>query len=97
MCTSLYLLIPILTFSQVGIGTTTPNPSSILELESTTQTFVPPRMTGAEMYAIPTPLNGSIVYNTTEDAMYIKNSSGWQSMYFVNNDVLLLNKEFSRK
>ena len=82
------------TIAQVGIGTTTPSASSILELESTTQTFVPPRMTGAEMYAIVSPLNGSIVYNTTEDAMYIKNSAGWQSMFFVNNDVLLLNKEF---
>ena len=81
--------------AQVGIGTTTPSPSSILELQSTTQTFVPPRMTGAEMNAIAAPLNGSIVYNTTEDAMYIKTSTGWQSMFFVNNDVLLLNKEFS--
>ncbi|MFD2907701.1 hypothetical protein ACFSX9_03030 [Flavobacterium ardleyense] len=83
------------TVAQVGIGTTTPSPSSILELQSTTQTFVPPRMTGAEMNAITAPLNGSIVYNTTEDAMYIKTSAGWQSMFFVNNDVLLLNKEFS--
>jgi hypothetical protein len=83
------------TVGQVGIGTTTPNSSSILELESTTQTFVPPRMTGAEMYAISSPLNGSIVYNTTEDAMYVKTASGWQSMFFVNNDVLLLNREFN--
>ncbi len=84
----------IFTIAQVGIGTTSPSASSILELESTTQTFVPPRMTGAEMYAITAPLNGSIVYNTTEDAMYVKTNSGWQSMFFVNNDVLLLNKDF---
>ncbi len=83
------------TIAQVGIGTTTPNASSILELESTTQTFVPPRMTATQMYAIPTPLNGSIIYNTTEDAMYIKTSAGWQSMLFVSNDVVLLNKEFT--
>jgi hypothetical protein len=83
------------TIAQVGIGTTTPNASSILELESTTQTFVPPRMTATQMYAIPTPLNGSIIYNTTEDAMYIKTSAGWQSMLFVSNDVILLNKEFT--
>lgn len=83
------------TIAQVGIGTTTPNASSILELESTTQTFVPPRMTATQMYDIPTPLNGSIIYNTTEDAMYIKTSAGWQSMLFVSNDVILLNKEFT--
>ncbi len=94
--TALFLLFQVYTINaQVGIGTTTPNASSILELESTTQTFVPPRMTATQMYAIPTPLNGSIVYNTTEDAMYIKTSAGWQSMFFVNNDVILLNKEFT--
>lgn len=95
LLTLFFSITSIFTIAQVGIGTTTPSASSILELESTTQTFVPPRMTGIEMYAIAAPLDGSIVYNTTEDAMYIKTNSGWQSMFFVNNDVLLLNKEFS--
>lgn len=93
--TFLLIINSLVTYAQVGIGTTTPSSSSILELESSTQTFVPPRMTGAQMYAIPSPLNGSIVYNTTEDAMYVKTASGWQSMFFVNNDVILLNREFS--
>ena len=81
--------------AQVAIGTITPSSSSILELESTTKTFVPPRMTAAQMNAIVSPLNGSIIYNTTEDAMYLKTSTGWKSMFFVNNDVVLLNKEFT--
>lgn len=82
-------------FSQVAIGTTNPSSSSILELESTTKTFVPPRMTAIQMNAIINPLNGAIVYNTTEDALYLKTSSGWKSMFFVNNEVILLNKEFT--
>ena len=82
-------------FSQVGIGTTTPSNSSILELESTSKTFVPPRMTTIQMNAIPSPLNGSIIFNSTEDAMYIKTNNGWKSMFFVNNDIILLNKEFT--
>jgi hypothetical protein len=32
-------------FSQVGIGTTSPDPSSSLDITSTTQGFLPPRMT----------------------------------------------------
>lgn len=91
----LAILFSILNFAQVAIGTTTPSSSSILELQSTTKTFVPPRMTTTQMNTISSPLNGSIIYNTTEDAMYIKTSSGWKSMFFVNNDVLLLNKEFT--
>lgn len=89
------LFFSILVNAQVAIGTTTPSSSSILELESTTKTFVPPRMTTAQMNAIVSPLNGSIIYNTTEDAMYLKTSTGWKSMFFVNNDVVLLNKEFT--
>lgn len=92
------LLIVILStesFSQVAIGTTNPSSSSILELESTTKTFVPPRMTATQMNAIVSPLNGAIVYNSTEDALYLKTSSGWKSMFFVNNEVILLNKEFT--
>ncbi len=90
-----FSLISYWNYSQVAIGTTNPNSSSILELESTTKTFVPPRMSVTEMNAISNPLNGSIVYNTTEDAMYVKTSTGWKSMFFINNDVILLNKAFS--
>lgn len=82
-------------FGQVAIGTTNPSSSSILELESTTKTFVPPRMTTAQMNAILNPLNGAIIYNTTEDALYLKTNTGWKSMFFVNNDIILLNREFT--
>lgn len=40
-------------------------PSAILAIDSTTQGFLPPRMTDAEARAIVTPANGLIVYNTT--------------------------------
>jgi len=82
-------------FAQVGIGTVTPNNASLLELQSTTQTFVPPRMTGTQMNAITSPLVGSMVYNITDDAMYLRTSQGWKSMFFINNDVILLNREFT--
>ncbi|MQP24257.1 hypothetical protein GFJ94_04165 [Flavobacterium sp. LMO8] len=81
--------------AQVAIGTITPNSSSLLELESNAKTFVPPRMSTAQMNAIPSPLDGSMIYNTTEDAMYVKTNIGWKSMFYVNNDIILLNKEFT--
>ena len=51
--------------SQVKIGDnpTTIDDGSLLELESTTKAFVPPRMTTAQRDAIPTPLKGAIIYN----------------------------------
>jgi hypothetical protein len=46
----------------VSIGTTTPNSSAILQADSTTQGFLPPRMTGAQANAIVGPTEGLMVY-----------------------------------
>lgn len=60
------------------IGTTTDVPSSKLTVESTTQGFLPPRMTNAQRLAIVSPENGLIVYCTDAiEGLYIKKSTGW--------------------
>ncbi|SCX78673.1 hypothetical protein [Flavobacterium caeni] len=82
-------------FSQVGIGTSSPSASAILQLESTTQAFVPPRMTDAQMLAIASPLAGSMVYNTTFNAMFVRTSSGWKSFFETSNPSVVLNKVFA--
>lgn len=51
-------------FSQVGIGTTTPDASSILHIESTDKGVLVPRLTNAQINAITNPANGLLVYNT---------------------------------
>jgi hypothetical protein len=81
--------------AQVGIGTTTPSPSSILELNSTTQTFVPPRMTNDQMLAIASPLIGSVVFNTSDDALYMRTNLGWQNISRTSNSTVSLNKNFT--
>jgi hypothetical protein len=48
----------------VGIGTTTPNSSAILDLTSTTRALLIPRMTFTERGAIVSPAAGMIVYQT---------------------------------
>jgi len=48
----------------VGIGTVTPNASSILELLSTNKGFLVPRMNTTGMTAISNPANSLLVYNT---------------------------------
>ena len=50
--------------AQVGIGTITPHASSVLELSSTTQGMLTPRMTTAQRVAIASPANGLMVYDT---------------------------------
>lgn len=51
--------------AQVGIGTTSPDASAVLDVESTSKGFLPPRMTTAQRDAIASPANGLTVYNTT--------------------------------
>lgn len=50
------------TTAQVGIGTETPDASAALEIKSTTQGFLPPRMTQAERNLIGTPVQGLMIY-----------------------------------
>ena len=50
--------------AQVGIGTTTPDASSILDVESTDKGILIPRLTTVQINAITNPANGLMVYNT---------------------------------
>ncbi|QNJ97775.1 hypothetical protein [Constantimarinum furrinae] len=56
--------------AQVGIGTTSPDPTSILDISSTTQGMLAPRMTTTQRSAISTPANGLLVFDTDLKAFY---------------------------
>lgn len=68
-------------FSQsVGIGTTTPDASSVLELKATNKGFLPPRMTAAEKALIPSPKAGLMIYQTDGvTGLYLYNGSEWDA------------------
>jgi hypothetical protein len=59
------------------IGTTTNVASSKLTIESTTQGFLPPRMTTTQKLAIATPASGLVVYDTTVNALNFYNGTTW--------------------
>ena len=67
-------------FAQVGIGTTTPNSSSILDLTSTGKAFLPPRMTTAQRNAIATPIAGMTIFNTDSTCIEICRGTTWYNM-----------------
>jgi hypothetical protein len=50
--------------AQVGVGTTTPHASAVLDVTSTTQGFLPPRMTQAQRNAIASPASGLLIWCT---------------------------------
>ena len=53
-----------ITTPKIGIGTNTPNASAALDITSTIQGFLPPRMTGAQRDAIANPAQGLMLYCT---------------------------------
>ncbi|MET3538752.1 chitin binding peritrophin-A domain-containing protein [Chryseobacterium limigenitum] len=64
----------------VGIGTTTPANSAILELSSTNQGFLPPRLTTAQRDALSPKPAGLMIYNVSTNCMDFWNSASWVSM-----------------
>ena len=67
--------------NNVGIGTNTPDPSSVLELNSTGQGMLVPRMTTIQRTAIAAPAEALLVYDTDFDCFYFfKALTGWQDM-----------------
>jgi hypothetical protein len=63
--TIVVLLLSGLAHSQIGIGTSEPDPSAILDLTSTSQGLLLPRMTGLQQTNLENPAIGLIVFNTT--------------------------------
>jgi hypothetical protein len=51
--------------------------SAIVQINSTTRGFLPPRMTDAEVRAIPTPAEGLVVYNTTISHFCVYQGGNW--------------------
>jgi len=63
---------------QVGIGTASPNAKAIIEIASTTQGVLFPRMTKVERDAITSPPIGLILFVTDDnEGLYIYKTSGW--------------------
>lgn len=63
----------------VGVAAA-PVATALLELESTTQGLLIPRMTGAERDAIGTPATGLVIYNTTTNKLNFRAAAAWEAV-----------------
>ena len=70
-------LFRVLDDGSIGISTTTPDASALMEMTSTTRGFLPPRMTTVEMNAIGSPAIGLMVYDTTTNQWMGYNGTSW--------------------
>lgn len=77
--------------AQIGIGTVTPNSSSVLDITSTTQGMLAPRMTTAQRTAIGTPAESLLVFDTTDKAFYFYNTATTAWIKIANESALKRN------
>mgnify|MGYP000241728552 CR=1 FL=1 len=70
--------------AQVGVGTTNPDASAALDVESTTKGFLPPRMTLQQMEAITSPAIGLMMYCTNCPTKGLYTYSGIEFLSVIN-------------
>ena len=68
----------------VGIGTSTPNAKAALDISSTTKGLLIPSMTTTQRFAITTPPNGLMVYDTDKNEFYQYGGTSWKTI--LNSD-----------
>jgi hypothetical protein len=73
---SLILLIAGIANAQIGIGTSSPDSSALIDLSSTKKGLLIPRMTTQEQSVLENPAIGLIVYNTTTSQIEINKGDG---------------------
>ena len=65
-------------FSQsVGVGTTSPNASSVMDIQSTSKGLLIPRLTTAQRDAIVTPASGLMILNLDDQCIDIYDGANW--------------------
>lgn len=62
-------------------SSTTLDSTAKLQVDSTTQGFLPPRMTTTQRDAITSPASGLMVYNTTTNKAQCYNGTAWQDLF----------------
>ena len=76
-----FLFVTTISFSQIGIGTTTPDASSALDLSSIASGLLIPRMIESERVGITNPAPGLMVYQTNNTpGFYFYDGSAWSAL-----------------
>ncbi len=76
-------MLTINTHSQVGIGTNTPDSSSVLDITSTSGGLLLPRMNESQRDAITSPAIGLLIYliDGSVQCLQVYNGTGWENIY----------------
>lgn len=94
----LFCLQTFFVFSQsVGIGTANIDPSAKLQVESSSQGLLPPRLSTSQRNAIINPAAGLMIFNTTTACIEYYDGSIWESTCNTGANTILYDKIFTAK
>ena len=87
---SLYIIVTHLNFSQIhaqsiGINTSKPDNSAVLDIRSNTRGLLIPRTSSASRMAVVNPANGLMLYDTTVSSFWFYNGNAWSEMTTTGN------------
>lgn len=82
-----FLFTQLLNAQSVGVGTSSPQPSAMLEVSSNSKGFLPPRMTYSQIRAISNPSIGLMVYDTEFRCVRVYDGNAWQSLQIVDKNL----------
>jgi len=71
----------------VGVGTSTPNNSAMLDIQSNAKGMLIPRMTSAQRSAISSPATGLLVFDNTTGSFWFKSTGNWVELVDTLNNV----------
>lgn len=79
---------PWISSGQVSINTSgaPPDNSAMLDIQSSSQGFLPPRLTTSERDAISNPAEGLIIYNKDKKLVEFFNGTEWTQIYYSSSD-----------
>lgn len=71
-------------FAQVGINNdnSAPDSSAMLDVKSTNQGFLPPRLSTSQRTSIQNPAQGLLIFNTTTNTYDVYQGNSWKSLSF---------------
>ncbi len=64
----------------IGINTNTPHASAALDITSTNSGMLIPRLTGQQRLSIALPANGLLVYDSSSNSFWYRDSAAWQEL-----------------
>jgi hypothetical protein len=76
---------------KIGIGTTSPNPSAILDIVSNTTGILIPRLTTSQRNSISSPAQGLLIFNTSTNSFEYYDGTGWQTITTATTTIVPFN------